>query len=334
MAEIVLAIGSSHSPMLNSPAEDYRLHAEIDAGRSDWKRQLLDKEGQPASYDDLLSRADPAITDLLTDALINQRIAKCQAAIDRLRQEIADAALDALIVVGDDQHEQFFDDNMPAVLIYWGGTIRNNVLQLADDAPAYWKRARSQYHEERAPRDYPVAADLGLHVIESLIDQGFDIAQSRELSRDHGEGHAFGFVHRRLLSEADPVPILPVVLNTYFPPNQPRPARCHALGQAIRRAVESWREGGRIGILASGGLSHFTIDEELDRLVLDACRAKDGAALGAIPPAKLNAGNSEIRNWIAVAGAAEHLETRWQEYVPCYRSPAGTGCAMAFAVWS
>jgi len=334
MAEIVLAIGSSHSPMLNSPARDWRLHAEIDAGRSDWKRQLLDKDGRPASYDDLLSRADPAIAASLTDEAIDQRIAKCRAAIDRLGRAIADAALDALIVVGDDQHEQFLDDNMPAVLIYWGETIRNNVLQLAADAPDYWKRARAQFHEERAPRDYPVAAALGRHLIETLIERDFDIAQSRELPSDHGEGHAFGFVHRRLMAEADPVPILPVVLNTYFPPNQPRPARCHALGRAIREAVEGWREAGRIGILASGGLSHFTIDEELDRLVLDACRANDAAALGAIPPAKLNAGNSEIRNWIAVAGAADHLATRWQEYVPCYRSPAGTGCAMGFAIWS
>jgi len=334
MADIVLAIGSSHSPMLNSPAEDYRQHAEIDQGLSDWKRQLVDKEGRPVSYEELLSRADPAIAELLTEELINARIAQCQAAIARLRRTLADAELDALIVVGDDQHEQFFEDNMPAVLVYWGETIRNNVLQLPDDAPGYWKRARSQYYEESAPRDYPVAAGLGRHLIAGLIARDFDVAHSRELPRDHGEGHAFGFVHRRLMADGDPVPILPVVLNTYFPPNQPRPARCHALGRAIRDAVRDWDGDGRIGILGSGGLSHFTIDEELDRTVLDACRENDGAALCAIPADKLNAGNSEIRNWIAVAGAADHLQTQWQEYVPCYRSAAGTGCAMGFAVWS
>jgi 3-O-methylgallate 3,4-dioxygenase len=49
--------------------------------------------------------------------------------------------------------------------------------------------------------------------------------------------------------------------------------------------------------------------------------------------AQLNSGTSEIRNWIAAAGALEGLETAWQDYVPCYRSPAGTGCGMGFAVW-
>jgi hypothetical protein len=89
----------------------------------------------------------------------------------------------------------------------------------------------------------------------------------------------------------------------------------------------------RVGILGSGGLSHFMVDEDLDRLVLDACRRNDGEALSSIPMKKLNSGTSEIRNWIAVAGASKHLKTDWQEYIPCYRSAAGTGCGMGFAVW-
>ena len=48
---------------------------------------------------------------------------------------------------------------------------------------------------------------------------------------------------------------------------------------------------------------------------------------------ELNSGNSEIRNWIAAAGAAEHLTARALDYVPCYRSPAGTGCGMGFVAW-
>jgi len=85
--------------------------------------------------------------------------------------------------------------------------------------------------------------------------------------------------------------------------------------------------------LASGGLSHFTVDEELDRGVLKACKDNDGEALASIPVEKLNSGSSEIRNWIAVAGAAAHLKVDWQEYIPCYRSAAGTGCGMGFSVW-
>ena len=109
--------------------------------------------------------------------------------------------------------------------------------------------------------------------------------------------------------------------------------RCYELGKAIRTAVRSANSGERVGILASGGLSHFTVDEDLDRAVLDACKRNDGDALSRIPVGKLNSGSSEIRNWIAAAGAAAHLKNEWQEYVPCYRSAAGTGCGMGFAVW-
>lgn len=333
MADIALAIGTSHSPMLNSQAEDHVRHAEIDQGKSDWKRTLLDKNGRPATYDELLSRADPHIADLIAEDIIAGRVAQCQEAIDRLKITMADAALDALIIVGDDQHEQFLGDNLPAMLIYSGATIWNNVLQLPADAPGWWKRARAQYHEESAARDYPVAAKLARHMVDYLIGHDFDISHSENLPRDHGEGHAFGFVHRRLLGDA-PLPVVPVVLNTYFPPNQPTPRRCYALGEAIRAAVEAWPENGRVGILASGGLSHFMIDEELDRQILDACRLGDRETLCALPAHKLNSGSSEIRNWIATAGAAEQLTTQWQEYVPCYRSAAGTGCGMAFAIWS
>ena len=69
-------------------------------------------------------------------------------------------------------------------------------------------------------------------------------------------------------------------LNTYFPPNQPRPKRCYEFGQAMRKAVESFPGDARVGVLASGGLSHFLVDEELDRAILKACADKDAD----IPP--------------------------------------------------
>lgn len=328
MANIVLAIGTSHSPLLNSPAEDYPKHAAIDASG----RKLLDKEGRPCTYGELLEKASPTIKDQITREILEQRSTRCTANIERLSRVLADARLDTLIIIGDDQHEQFFDDNMPAILVYWGDKIENNPLNMDDDAPQFWRKARSQFHEASQSREYPVDSRLGLHLIERLIEQGFDVSQSRRLSKEHGEGHAFGFVHRRMMTD-HVIPIVPVALNTYFPPNQPRPRRCYELGKAIRTAVRSANSGERVGILASGGLSHFTVDEDLDRAVLDACKRNDGDALSKIPVEKLNSGSSEIRNWITAAGAAAHLKNEWQEYVPCYRSAAGTGCGMGFAVW-
>ena len=67
--------------------------------------------------------------------------------------------------------------------------------------------------------------------------------------------------------------------------------------------------------------------------MLDLLAKNDGDALSALPAASLESGNSEIRNWIAAARAAEHLTMRLVDYVPAYRSEAGSGVGMAFAVW-
>ena len=328
MAELVAAFGSSHSPALNSPARDMAGHAR----RDELYAHHLDREGRRVGYRELLRSAPPGLESQIAPDELQRRIAACEAAIRRLRESIAAARLDALIVVGDDQHEQYFEENMPAFLVYCGARIANGPLDLPEDAPAYWRRARSQYHEPDGTREYPVAAELGRHLMDFLLDHHFDISHGTSLPKARGEGHAFGFVHRRLLAEP-PLPILPLVVNTYYPPNQPRPGRCFALGQAVRAAVRTFASQQRIGILASGGLSHFTVDEDLDRRVLEACRGADAAAFAAIPLAKLDSGNSEIRNWIVAAGAAEKLATTWQQYVPLYRSAAGTGCGMAFAAW-
>lgn len=127
---------------------------------------------------------------------------------------------------------------------------------------------------------------------------------------------------------------MPIFLNTYFPPNQPRPKRCYEFGQALRKAVEAFPGDARIGVLASGGLSHFLVDEDFDRAILKACADKDAAFLANLPRNKLHSGSSEILNWVGVAGACEHLDLNWFEYVPGYRTPAGTGTGLSFASWA
>ena len=78
-------------------------------------------------------------------------------------------------------------------------------------------------------------------------------------------------------------PIVPVLLNALYPPNQPTPAQCLAIGQAIARAVNAFPGNARVGVVASGGLSHFVVDEDLDQAVIQAVTRKDHAALAALP---------------------------------------------------
>ncbi len=70
--------------------------------------------------------------------------------------------------------------------------------------------------------------------IRQLCDRDFDITAMDGLEKGQSEGHAFQFIHRRLLDgspggNAGTLPVIPIVLNTFDPPNQPTRKRCVAL---------------------------------------------------------------------------------------------------------
>jgi hypothetical protein len=319
MAEVALGIGSSHSPMLSTPYEAFAGLAELDRARL---AEFADRARASASW----------IGRELRDEVTRARHDATQAAIRRLAGVLAEEAPDVLVVIGDDQGEWFSADHQPALCVYWGDSVENLPPPVEGLLPlrrlSYWG-----YYGDGANRTFPVDAALGKHLVETLThEHEFDVAHVRVQPRHAPFGHAWGFVHQRLMGDRV-VPIVPVLLNTYFPPNQPTPRRCYQLGRAIRAAVEAWPAQKRVGIVASGGLSHFFVDEELDRHVLEILAKKDVDAVAALPPAKLQSGSSEIRNWLAAAGAVEHLHMRLVDYVPCYRSEAGTGVGTAFAVW-
>jgi hypothetical protein len=332
MAKIVLGLGTSHTPMLL--ASDATLERFVE---TDQKIKHRDKEGRPITYGELLEKADPKLAGMVAPAHLVARQNTARGAIKHLQETLANTALDALIVFGDDQNESYKDDCRPAFAIYYGDTIRNSNEQHEEYRkrfPEWYVQNRQAFFEETAPRDYPVHSKLAAHLIETLMDAGFDIASSQRLPDGEGEGHAIAYVHRRVMDADKPVPAVPVFLNTYFAPNQPRPGRCYELGQAVRQAVEAFPGAARVGVLASGGLSHFLVDEDFDRAILKACADKDAGFLKNLPRNKLHAGSSEILNWVAVAGAVEHLDLDWFEYVPGYRTPAGTGTGLSFASWA
>ncbi len=332
MAKIVLGLGSSHTPMLLASDETLPRFEETDR-----KIKHRDREGRPITYAELLEKADPKMAAMVAPAELVARQNKVRAAGARLSKTLNSAKLDALIVMSDDQDEAYLEDNRPTFAIYYGETILNSNEQHEQyhrRFPEWYVKNRQGFFEEQKPRAYPVEAKLALHLIDWLMDNGFDPASSKRMRQGEGEGHGMAYVHRRLMDPAKPIPIVPVFLNTYFPPNQPRPRRCYELGQAIRKAVETYPEHARIGIIASGGLSHFLVDEEFDRAILKACADKDAAFLLNLPRHKLHSGSSEILNWVGVAGACEHLDLNWFEYVPGYRTPAGTGTGLSFASWA
>jgi hypothetical protein len=310
MARLVTAFGSSHSPMLASTIEGWQTNFLA----RDKARQFVDFDGNACNYETLLARAPSDALARIAPEQLTRRHGEVKAAMARLRDDVAAAQLDALVIVGDDQEELFHHDNMPAIGIYYGETIRG----------------RLPYQTEVHEADYPCDARLARHLIAVLQHDGFDLSVVRSLREEQREGHAYSFVHRFYLPEGG-LPIVPVFLNAYYPPNQPSPARCLALGDALRRAIEAFPGDARIGMMASGGLSHFVVDEAFDHALIDALRRKDHAFFRNAPLTKLMSGSSEMRNWICLAGTLGGLDMAWVTYVPGYRTPALSGTGLCFA---
>lgn len=327
MAQIVGGIGTSHSPMLLNDPQTWRERAGQDESNPD----LRDDTGRVTPFADLLAKAGGRYQAELDEAVWDRRHAACNDSMDRLAREISGIDCDALVVVGDDQSEVFDAAIQPAVGIYWGDEWRTSVLEDVPPGP-FFENVRTGYAMDGV-WTFKGAPDLARDLVTDTVKQGFDITSLARMPEGRGFGHAYGFVIRRLLGGRE-IPVVPVLLNTYYPPNQPTARRCYELGRALGRAVENSGTGHRVLFAASGGLSHFVVDEKLDRRLLAAIAAGDAEDLAAIPQESLNSGSSEIRNWITVAGAMAGRGVAWQEYVPCYRTAAGTGCGMAFMRWN
>jgi 3-O-methylgallate 3,4-dioxygenase len=328
MARLVAAFGSSHSTMLFSSVENWLVLFD----HVDCRAPINDLDGTPRSFAEILARTPPEAAAKISRAAIIERHAATYAAMDRLQADVAAAKLDALVVIGDDQREIFQDACRPAIGIYFGDSIRNAAAP-ATPADDWYIMDQRRRLEDGSDRFYPCHPALAAHFIGGLMQRSFDITAIKALVGEQFEGHAYSFIHRRLMGN-DAVPMVPVFLNTYYPPNQPSAKRCLDLGLAIRELIASYPGDMRVGLFASGGLSHFMVDEHLDHAVIDAIRRKDHAALVALPPELLRSGSSEIRNWICVAAAAQDLALDWISYVPGYRSRAMTGVGLCFAHWA
>jgi hypothetical protein len=331
MAKITFGIGTSHSVQMNSSPEAWAAHAARDRSTPG----LIDAGGNERSYADLLATADrDRLAPELTLAVRTEKFARAQRAVGRLTAALAESRPDVVVIVGDDQKELFRDDCMPAIAMYTGKSLWDHGIT-EDKLARYPEDVRPSLSVTFSdkPDEYPIAQDLSAHLVESLAVDDFDIAVMSEQPKDRGLGHAYTIARRRLGLPVE-TPIVPIFLNTYFPPNVPSPARCYALGQALRRGIESWSGDERVAVVASGGLSHFVVLEDLDRTVLDALRTRDTNKLFAIPRRLLRSGNSEILNWIAAAGALENLEMEVVDYLPGYRSEAGTGTGLSYAIWT
>ncbi|MFC4948153.1 2,3-dihydroxyphenylpropionate 1,2-dioxygenase [Pseudonocardia sp. GCM10023141] len=151
--------------------------------------------------------------------------ARVAAAVDRL-------APDAVVVVGPDHfHANFYDVMPPFVLGI-------------EEAVGF-----GDFGSRSGP--LPVAAGLAWEIRDGLAAAGFDLSLSYSLTVDHGVVQSYEMATGR----AD-IPMVPLVVNTAAPP-LPDMRRCVELGRSLGAAIRSSAFGGRVLVVASGGLSHW-----------------------------------------------------------------------------
>ena len=158
-----------------------------------------------------------------------------------------------------------------------------------------------QWGREQAT--FPMAPEISTHVLKHLIDAEFDVGDTLTLK---AMAHGFGFVYERLLTKRV-VPMVPIIINVHTPPAQPTARRCYTFGRAVRAAIEAWPENLRVAVIGTGGLSVGVLEEQVDRTLLQALKARDVTAISQTPRGWAQGSTGEALCWIATAGALEQI---------------------------
>jgi protocatechuate 4,5-dioxygenase beta chain len=185
------------------------------------------------------------------------------------------------------------------------------------------------------PRPVPVVQghpELACHLAQSLILDEFDMTVINQMGVDHGLTVPLSLLFGQ--PTAWPVRVVPIMVNVIqYPP--PTGERCFKLGQAIRRAVESFDQNLNVQVWGTGGMSHQLqgaraglINQPFDNAFLDNMSA-DVNALRKIPHIEYvrEAGSEgiELVMWLIMRGAlGEDVEELYRFYhVPASNTAVG-----------
>lgn len=333
MAKIVLAMATTHGPQLHTTVEQWALRVKADQARKHPFR------GKEMTFDELAAlRAGEGLGEKSSPAGMARSHERCRMGMSALAAKWSEIKPDVAIVLGNDQNEMFETEELnPAFTVFSGAKIPNYMQSDERRKQLPPGVAEGEHgHATEEYTEYDGVPDLANHVIRTLIEDDFDVAVSKTWPRNarNGAGHAFGHIYRQVMLDKV-VPNVPILQNTFFPPNQPSARRAYAFGRAVKSAIDTWASDKTVAVFGSGGMSHFVIDEQFDRAFVAALRAKDKDYLTSIPLADLQSGTSELKSWITLAGVLEDVPCKMHEidYVPCYRSVAGTGTANGFYWW-
>lgn len=185
------------------------------------------------------------------------------------------------------------------------------------------------------PRQVPVVkghSKLAWHIAESLIINEFDMTIMNKLDVDHGLTVPLNITTGMV--DEWPYKVIPIAVNVVMFP-VPSGDRCWRLGEAIRKAVESYPEDLKVAIFGTGGMSHQIhgersgmINREFDTAFLDDLTA-DPERLRKIEHLEYvreaGAEGIEMVMWMTMRGAlSDNVKEVYRHYhVPASNTAAG-----------
>ena len=179
----------------------------------------------------------------------------------------------------------------------------------------------------------PGDAELSIHLTEKLIEDEFDLTVCQEMGVEHGFLVPMNlcFPHT---PAGWPVKSIPLQVNVIQHP-LPTARRCYKLGQAIRRAVESYKEKVNVVVLGTGGMSHQLqgrrfgfMNEKFDQWFMDELE-KNPQGLAEISHHRImeeaGAEAVELIMWLTMRGAMSPKARRVHRH---YYAPMTTGMGL------
>ncbi len=329
MAKIVFGMAVPHSGMLGQKPEDWLSNATRDINNPE-----LWFQGKTWTYPELEAHRGKAFEKFLTIEERTERSQKCRAALDKMAEAYAAADVDVAIILGKDQKE-IWPDMSPSIAIYSGEDVHNGPPQRPVYAP--------DHHVVH--KAHPKMAN---YLLETFQREGFDMCDLQAwpenvwIERQTGKKadypvvpHAYSFVYHQIMGD-NPPPHVPVLMNLFYPPTQPSIKRCIEFGRVLREAIEAWPEDIRVAVIASGGLSHFVNDEGFDHKIMKMLAEYDYDGLASVPDTYYQSGTSEIKIYSVVMMALQQTGANMTlvDYIPCWRTAAGTGEGMGFMYWA
>lgn len=240
---------------------------------------------------------DPDYYDRACGALGRRMITETMTAIGEMGTRFAATGADALIVVADDHMNAFSFNCVPAICVRIGRHVQR---MMQDHAEAFDKVL------DHMPATYPLHEALGNAILEQGLANGFDLALSWEAPVDH----AFLAPVNTMLGTRPIPPLVPIFVNAFVAP-QPTARRCFAFGQHVARVVA--KSPWNVGIIATGGLSHFPelslprvgeTDVVFDRKLIHWMETGEHAPLQELTADELHkTGSHEFLNWMVLLGA-------------------------------